>query len=199
MEPFVMPEGVGWIEVITGPMCSGKSEELVRRIRRAYYAKQEVQVFTPSRDTRGGLDTVESRNGSKQLAEVVNHAEDILAKARPGTNIIAIDEGQFLFDPTVPGSEDALWRVCDALADKGYRVIVSGLDQDFKGDPFPPMARLMSVAESVLKFSALCTVCGKPASRTILMTPASGGDFLVGSDMYEARCREHSHAEQGRK
>lgn len=185
----------GWIEVICGSMFSGKSEELIRRVRRAEIARQRVQVFKPSIDDRFSTNNVSSHSGHFWDAIPVPTANDIAAQVLPDTDVVAIDEVQF-FDWSVAD-------VCSKLADRGVRVIVAGLDQDFRGEPFGPMPLLMAQAEIVDKLQAICVVCGAPASRTqrlINGKPANYGDpiILVGaSEVYEARCR-HCHAVPGR-
>lgn len=179
----------GWIEVICGSMFSGKSEELIRRVKRAEIARQRVQVFKPAIDTRYGKKEVVSHDGNKISAYIVEKASDIFKMLLPDVQVIAIDEAQF-FD------EDII-EVCQTLADNGKRVIVAGLDQDFRGEPFGPMPKLLAVAEKVDKLQAICMVCGGPASRTqrlINGEPAYYDDptILIGAeDVYEARCREH--------
>jgi thymidine kinase len=176
-----------WIEVICGSMFSGKTEELIRRVRRAQIAKQKVQVFKPVIDDRYGVEKITSHNGLYAEALPVTDADSILGLVDPDTTVVAIDEVQF-FD----------WRisaVCAELADRGMRVIVAGLDMDFRGEPFGPMPLLMAEAERVDKLQAICVVCGRPASRTQRLIdgqPASYDDpvILVGaSEVYEARCR----------
>jgi len=177
----------GWVEVICGSMFSGKTEELIRRVRRAQIAKQEVQVFKPVVDERYGMEKITSHDGLYVEAIPVSDAAKILDLIEPDTTVVAIDEVQF-FD----------WRiaqVCDELATRGLRVIVAGLDMDFRGEPFGPMPLLMAEAEQVDKLQAICVVCGRPASRTqrlINGKPAAYSDpvILVGaSEVYEARCR----------
>ena len=180
----------GWVEVICGSMFSGKTEELIRRVRRAQIAKQKVQVFKPSLDERYALEKVTSHNGMDLDATIVTEAREILDLVEPDTAVVAIDEVQF-FDWTIA-------EVCNALAENGKRVIVTGLDMDFRGEPFGPMPLLMAEAERVDKLSAICVVCGAPASRTQRLIdgqPASYDDpvIMVGaSEVYEARCR-HCH------
>ncbi len=179
----------GSIEVITGSMFSGKTEELIRRLRRARIARQTVQVFKPIIDTRYSVEKVKSHAGSEFEATPVPAAADILPLIRPETTVVALDEAQF-FDIEVC----ALVR---ALAERGLRVIAAGLDQDFRGDPFGPMPQLLSLAEQVDKLHAICAVCGDEASRTqrlINGEPARYSDPVVvvgASELYEARCREH--------
>ncbi len=177
----------GWIEVICGSMFSGKSEELIRRVRRAEIAKQKVQVFKPSLDDRYSTQSVASHSGSYWEAIPVKDVADIASRIEPDTDVVAIDEAQF-FDWTIAD-------LCSDLADRGVRVIVAGLDLDFRGEPFGPMPLLMAQAEIVDKLQAICVRCGAPASRTqrlINGVPASYNDpiILVGaSEVYEARCR----------
>ena len=180
----------GRIEVICGSMFSGKTEELIRRVRRAQIAKQKVQVFKPGLDDRYQVEKVSSHTGMHLDAIVVKEAKEILQLVDPDTTVVAIDEGQF-FDWTIAD-------VCNALADQGRRVIIAGLDMDFRGEPFGPMPLLMAQAEKVDKLQAICVVCGAPASRSqrlINGQPASYDDpvILVGAEeVYEARCR-HCH------
>ena len=177
----------GWIEVICGSMFSGKTEELLRRLRRAVIARQNVQLFKPAIDNRYGVTTVASHDGAKWEGTVVGEATEILNLVEPETHVIAIDEVQFF--------EDAIVDVCDALALQGKRVIVAGLDLDFRGEPFGPMPALMAKAESVRKLHAICMVCGGEASRTqrlINGKPAYYEDPIVligAAESYEARCR----------
>lgn len=177
----------GWVEVICGCMFSGKTEELIRRLRRAQIARQQVQVFKPLIDTRYGTERIRSHNGMDIEAIPVSHARAILEHLRPGTTVVGIDEAQF-FD----------WEIADVvqeLADRGIRVIVAGLDMDFRGEPFGPMPLLMAQAEQVDKLHAICVVCGAPATRTqrlINGRPARYDDPVIlvgGSETYEARCR----------
>jgi thymidine kinase len=180
----------GTLEVICGSMFSGKSEELIRRVRRAEIARQKVQVFKPAIDNRYSDRNVASHSGVMRDAVPVGDVEQLEAAIRSDTNVVAIDEVQF-FDQSVAD-------LCCRLADKGMRVIVAGLDQNFRGEPFGPMPRLMAEAEVVDKLQAICVVCGAPASRTQRLInghPASHDDpvILVGaSEVYEARCR-HCH------
>ncbi len=185
----------GHVELICGSMFSGKTEELIRRLKRAEIAKQRVQVFTHNLDTRYGESQVASHSGANWNAIPVQQAGQILERVHPEATVVAIDEAQF-FD----------WRIADVanrLADRGMRVIVAGLDMDFRGEPFGPMPLLMANAEQIDKLSAICVVCGAPASRTqrlINGAPAKYDDpvILVGaSEVYEARCR-HCHQVPGR-
>ncbi len=177
----------GWIEVICGSMFSGKTEELIRRVRRAQIAHQKVQVFKHSLDARYAQREVASHNGLQIAAVPVENAAQLEELIEPDTTVVAIDEGQFF--------DGELVRLCKGLADRGVRVIVAGLDMDFRGEPFGPMPYLMAEAERVDKLQAICVVCGGPASRTqrlINGRPAAYDDpvILVGArEVYEARCR----------
>ncbi|MUV37408.1 Thymidine kinase [Lentibacillus sp. JNUCC-1] len=179
----------GWVEVICGSMFSGKSEELIRRIRRATYGKLNVRTFKPAIDNRFKGDSVVSHDGSSAIARPVERATDILEHVDDDVDVIGIDEAQFF--------DEALEPVAESLADAGKRVIVAGLDTDFRGEPFGAMPRLMAMSEAVTKLNAICPVCGSPASRTqrlINGKPASYNDpiILVGaSESYEPRCRHH--------
>lgn len=180
----------GWIEVVCGSMFSGKTEELIRRLRRAQIARQKIQVFKPMLDDRYAVEKVTSHNGVHFRATPVQGAAEFMSLVESDTTVVAVDEAQF-FD----------WRVaeaCNTLADRGVRVIVAGLDMDFRGEPFGPMPLLIAQAERVDKLQAICVKCGAPASRTqrlINGQPAAYDDpiILVGaSEVYEARCR-HCH------
>jgi thymidine kinase len=184
-----MLHGTGAIEVITGSMFSGKTDELIRRLRRARIARQQIQVFKPSVDVRYEKSKVTSHAGTEFEATPVESAGEIPALIQKGTTVVALDEAQF-FDP-------AIVAVVQQLADRGLRVIVAGLDMDFRGDPFGAMPALMSQAEQVDKLHAICMVCGEAATRTqrlINGRPAHYHDPVVvvgASEMYEARCRHH--------
>jgi len=177
----------GWIEVICGPMFCGKTEELIRRVKRTVIARQKVQVFKPVLDTRYIHQKVTSHDGAHFQATPVAEATDILKKLEPDTEVVAIDEAQF-FDWSIS-------EVCNELANRGLRVIVAGLDMDFRGEPFGPMPVLMAQAERVDKLQAICQRCGAPAShsqRLINGQPAAYDDpvILVGAaEVYEPRCR----------
>ncbi|MBV7330375.1 thymidine kinase [Chloroflexi bacterium TSY] len=186
----------GWIEIICGSMFSGKTEELLRRVRRAEIARKNVQMFKPQLDNRYGLERVASHNGvARDNVMVASTALCILEHIEPGTNVVAIDEVQF-FDRDVAD-------VCSELANAGKRVIAAGLDTDFRGEPFGPMPLLMAIAERVDKLHAICVTCGAPASRTQrlidgLPTSYDAPIILVGgSESYEARCR-HCHDVPGK-
>jgi thymidine kinase len=183
-------ERSGWIELICGSMFSGKTEELIRRVRRAQIARQQVQVFKPSLDDRYSVERVTSHNGMKLDAINVESPGEILDLVQPDTAVVALDEAQF-FSHEITG-------VCSALAERGKRVVVAGLDMDFRGEPFGPMPLLMAQAEKVDKLRAICVVCGREASRTQRLIdghPAAFDDpiILVGAqEVYQARCR-HCH------
>jgi thymidine kinase len=180
------PSG-GWIEVICGSMFCGKTEELIRRVRRAQIARQKVQVFKPTIDTRYTEREVTSHNGVQIQAMPVENVTQIQAQIEEDTTVVALDEAQFF--------DDTIVALCEKLAIQGVRVIVAGLDMDFRGEPFGPMPALMARAERVDKLQAICVVCGGPASHTqrlINNQPAAYDDpiILVGaSEVYEARCR----------
>jgi len=180
----------GMIEVVCGSMFSGKTEELMRRLKRAQYAKQKIQVFKPVIDQRYSTDHVQSHDANKILSIPVRSSKEILEKIDDNTRVVGIDEAQFF--------DDSLVEVAQKLAYRGTRVICAGLDMDFKGQPFGPMPKLLAVAESVTKLSAVCVICGAPATRsqrviTEFETPHPNhteNQVLVGaSDYYEARCR----------
>jgi thymidine kinase len=179
----------GWIEMICGSMFSGKSEELIRRVSRAQFAKQRIAVFKPVLDNRYAEEAVVSHNGTSVMAKPISHSAEIFQYIDEKLDIIAIDEVQFFDNEVV--------EVAQNLADSGYRVILAGLDQDFRGKPFGPVPVLMSLAESVTKLQAVCSICGSAASRTQRLidgTPASFDEpvILVGaSEAYEPRCRHH--------
>lgn len=181
--------GSGSIELVCGSMFSGKTEELLRRIRRAEIARRRVQIFKPHIDARYGLQRVASHNGvAREDVVVVATASAILEQLQAETDVVAIDEIQF-FDWSVAD-------ICTKLADDGRRVIAAGLDQDFRGEPFGPMPLLMALAERVDKLQAICVCCGAPASRTQRLIdgrPARYDDPIIlvgGSESYEARCRQ---------
>lgn len=179
----------GSIEVICGSMFSGKTDELIRRLVRARIAKQKVQVFKPAIDVRYAVEKVTSHAGSNYDAIPVQKAAEIRERVEPDTTVVGIDEAQF-FDPEVI-------QVADELATSGIRVLIAGLDTDFRGEPFGSMPVLMSMAEQVDKLHAICMVCGDEASRTQRLVngkPARFDDPVVivgASEMYEARCRKH--------
>ena len=185
----------GSVEVITGSMFCGKTDELIRRLRRATIAKQAVQVFKPALDKRYGESKVVSHAGSQYDATPVDDAAAIRAKLHKDTTVVAIDEAQFMDDDLIP--------LVNELAERGLRVIVAGLDTDFRAEPFGPMPALIAQAEWVDKFQAICMVCGGTAARTQRLVdgkPAHYDDpvVIVGAqELYEARCRKHHEVPRG--
>ncbi len=179
----------GSIEVITGSMFSGKTDELIRRLRRAKIAKQGVLVVKPSLDTRFSVDKVASHAGSEFEATPIQSTAEIETLLNDDITVLAVDEAQFL--------DESICEVVQKLADDGRRVIVAGLDTDFRAEPFGPMPELMALAERVDKLHAICMVCGGPASRTQRLIDGKPARYdepvvVVGaSELYEARCREH--------
>jgi thymidine kinase len=171
----------GWIEVITGSMFSGKSEELIRRLRRAQIAKQRVQVFKPAFDHRYADDHIVSHSDIRLPSRSVASSRGLLEAVAADTEVVGIDEGQF-FDLELP-------LVCNTLADRGTRVIVAGLDQDYLGKPFEPMPQLLAIAEYITKTLAICMVCGNPANHTQRLVPNSERVLIGAQGTYEARCR----------
>jgi len=177
----------GWIELICGSMFSGKTEELIRRLKRAEYARQKAQVFKPSLGQRYDKTMISSHAGAKFEAQIVDSVAEIANLIEADTQVIGIDEVQFF------GWEIA--ELCHKLAGEGKRVILAGLDMDFRGDPFGPVPVLMAQAESVDKLQAICMVCGSSASRTQRLVngkpaPYDAPVILVGAqEVYEARCR----------
>jgi len=172
---------IGWIEVICGPMFSGKSEELIRRLRRAMIARKRVQVFKPSLDDRYAADEIVSHGDVRMKSEVIQSAEEILHKLDWRTEVIGVDEANFMGPSLIP--------VATRLADSGKQVIVAGLDTDYLGRPFPPIPELLALAESITKTLAICVRCGNPAKHTQRLV-ASDELIVVGAaGCYEARCR----------
>jgi thymidine kinase len=171
----------GWIEVIVGSMFSGKSEELIRRLRRAQIARQKVQIFKPALDTRYSDDHIVSHSEMRIPSCAVRTARELLDKVAPDTEVVGIDEGQF-FDAELP-------MVCDTLAEQGKRVIVAGLDKDYLGKPFEPMPHLLAIAEYITKTLAICMVCGNPANHTQRLVASQERVLLGAQGAYEARCR----------
>jgi thymidine kinase len=192
---FVAGTTTGWIEVICGVMFSGKSEELIRRVRRAIIARKKVQVFKSHLDERyGGIYTISSHDGRTVEAIPVDTPEQIVRLIEPDTQVIAIDEAQFL--------DDSIVDLVTVLANSGRRVILAGTDCDFRGEPFGPMPKLLAVAEVVDKLHAICVICGNPASRNQRLVggrPAryDSPTIMVGSaEAYEARCRSCHYVPQ---
>ena len=171
----------GWVEVICGSMFSGKSEELIRRLRRAQFARQEVLAFKPHLDNRYTADEIASHSQMRATCIRISQASEILHHLLPTTQVVGIDEIQFLGIAAVP--------VVEELAKRGLRVICAGLDQDYKGEPWHPMPELMARAEYVDKMHAICLQCGKPASRTQRKVAGAGRVLIGTDDTYEARCR----------
>jgi thymidine kinase len=172
----------GSVEVIVGSMFSGKSEELIRLLRRAEFARQPLQVFKPRIDKRYSEDHVASHDRSLFPSTVIDHAAEIYRHLSPDTRVIGIDEGQFF--------DDELVDVADELANRGLRVIIAGLDMDWKGEPFHPIPSLMAIADSVLKLHAVCVICGNQAARTQRLVKNTSSILVGERDAYEARCRE---------
>jgi thymidine kinase len=176
----------GQIEVICGSMFSGKTEELLRRVKRAQIARQKVQVFKPRIDNRYSADHVQSHDASKIISRPIDRAADVFRYLENNTRVVGVDEAQFF--------DDGFVEVCQQLAYRGIRVVVAGLDLDFRGQPFGPMPALLSVAEQVTKLQAVCMVCGGPASRSQRLSAPENSQkdatVLVGAkEYYEARCR----------
>src|SRR5881296_4387908 len=171
----------GWIEVVVGSMFSGKSEELIRRLRRAQIARQKVQIFKPALDNRYAESDIVSHSEMRIPSENVSSSRELLERVQPDTEVVGIDEGQF-FDLDLP-------TVCNTLADRGKRVIVAGLDQDYLGKPFEPMPQLLAIAEYITKTLAICVVCGDPANHTQRLVASSDRVLVGATGMYEARCR----------
>ncbi len=179
--PHQLPKDTGWIEVITGCMFSGKTEELIRRLRRAQIAKQKVKIFKPKIDSRYSANSIVSHNEQslpsiliEDIVEVLDHTND--------AQVIGIDEAQF-FNEGIVG-------ICNTLASRGKRVIVAGLDQDYTGKPFEPIPQLLAIAEYITKQHAICVVCGNPADKTQRKTSDSKRVIVGAADIYEARCRK---------
>jgi thymidine kinase len=172
----------GHIEVICGSMFSGKTEELIRRIRRAEIGRQRVKVFKPKIDNRYSEFLIVSHSEQSYPSEIIDNAEEMLDRSFD-VEVIGIDEAQF-FDSN-------LVQVCQALADSGKRVIVAGLDQDYRAIPFEPIPQLLAVAEYITKTLAICVVCGAPANRTQRVTKSTDRVLVGGENYYEARCRLH--------
>jgi thymidine kinase len=184
-----MKHKTGSIEVVCGSMFSGKTDELIRRLRRAVIARQKVQVFKPSIDVRYAVEKVTSHAGADFEAIPVHNSDEIAGKLDSDTTVVGVDEAQFF--------DEGIVEVVRQLAERGIRVLVAGLDTDFRAEPFGPMPILMAVAEHVDKLQAICMVCGEPASRTQRLLdgkPARYDEPIVAvgaSEMYEARCRLH--------
>ena len=179
--PHQLPKDTGWIEVITGCMFSGKTEELIRRLRRAQIAKQKVKIFKPKIDSRYSKNSIVSHNEQslpsiliEDIIEVLDHSND--------AQVIGIDEAQFF--------NEGIVHICNLLASRGKRVIVAGLDQDYTGKPFEPMPQLLAIAEYITKQHAICVICGNPADKTQRKTSESERVIVGAADIYEASCRK---------
>ena len=187
----------GRLEVITGPMFCGKTDELLRRLRRAIIAKQKIQVFKPGFDIRYSSEKVTSHAGNEYDAYPIENTTEIPALLRDDVTVVAIDEAQFF--------DEEIIHVIQKLVDQGIRVIVGGLDMNFRGDPFGQMPMLLSQAEIVDKLHAICMICGEAATRTQRLVDGEPAHFddpiiIVGaSEMYEARCREHHQVPKGKR
>jgi len=171
----------GWIEVITGSMFSGKSEELIRRLRRVQIARQRVQIFKPLLDDRYGEGHIVSHSDMRIASQNVRTSGEMIEQVHDDTEVVGIDEGQF-FDANLPAA-------CNTLANHGKRVIVAGLDQDYLGRPFEPMPQLLAIAEYITKTLAICVVCGNPANHTQRLVASSDRVLVGATGLYEARCR----------
>lgn len=179
--PLHWGQAGGWIEAVVGSMFSGKTQELIRRLRLASIARQKVQVFNSKLDTRYAKDHIVSHDLAKIPCFATARAREILDIVEPDTQVVGIDEVQFF--------DDGIVAVCEELADQGRRVIVAGLDQDFRGVPFPVTAQIMAVAEFVTKNLAICSVCGSPANRSQRLSISKKVIEVGSQDKYEARCR----------
>src|SRR5688572_30946300 len=171
----------GWVEVIAGSMFSGKSEELIRRLRRAKIARQKVQVFKPELDSRFSDNQIVSHSEMRHESANSRSAAEIMAKIDPDTEVVGIDEGKFF--------DNELVTVANELARRGVRVIIAGLDQDYTGKPWEPMPQLLAIAEYITKTHAICMRCGQPANYTQRTVQSEERVAVGGADMYEARCR----------
>jgi thymidine kinase len=179
---YGFPKDIGWIEVVCGSMFSGKTEELIRRIKRAVYGQQKCQVFKPRLDDRYDAVEVVSHSQLRLVSTPIDRAEEIFYRLDPETKVVGIDEVQF-FGPEVVA-------VCEALAHKGLRVICAGLDQDYQGRPFEPMPHLLAVSEFITKVHAICVVCGNPANRSQRILSSDERVMVGAAGAYEARCRK---------
>ncbi len=179
--PHSMPKETGWIEVIAGCMFSGKTEELIRRLRRAKIAKQKVQIFKPRIDTRYSISDIVSHSEQSLPSILIDDINDVWNYSKDA-EVIGIDEAQFFSSDIV--------EICNKLAYQGKRIIVAGLDQDYKGIPFEPMPQLLAIAEYITKTLAICVVCGNPADKTQRKTTTAERVVVGAADIYEARCRK---------
>jgi thymidine kinase len=179
--PHQLPKDTGWIEVITGCMFSGKTEELIRRLRRATIAKQNVVIFKPKIDVRYSESEIVSHSDQSLPSQVIEDASEIFALTQ-NSHVIGIDEAQFF--------KTNIIEISNKLADDGKRVILAGLDQDYRGLPFGPMPQLLAIAEYITKTLAICVVCGNPADKTQRKTASKDLVVVGAADIYEARCRK---------
>ncbi len=186
----VVQKHMGWIEVICGSMFSGKTEELIRRMRRAQIARQRIAIFKPAIDTRFSETEIVSHDDQKLPSLIVKNAQQIIPLALEA-QVVGIDEAQFF--------GKALVRVCKTLANMGKRVIIAGLDMDFRGAPFHPIPDLLAIAEDITKTHAICVVCGNPANFTQRKTKSRNQVVIGAADIYEARCRNCFEAPQQEK
>jgi thymidine kinase len=184
LEPHFSGQRSGWIEVICGSMFSGKTEELIRRLKRAKIASQKVEIFKPVTDTRYDIKSVVSHDANSILATPIEHSSKLL-ELTDGVSVVGVDEAQF-FDLDLP-------EVCQKLALKGTRVIAAGLDMDYKGNPFGPMPNLLAVAEYITKVHAICQHCGNLATHSYRLSEEEGQVVLGEKERYEARCRTCYH------
>ena len=178
--PHQLPKDTGWIEVITGCMFSGKTEELIRRLKRAQIAKQSVKIFKPRIDERYSKNSIVSHNEQSLPSILIDDIIEVLDHAN-NAQVIGIDEAQFF--------NESIVHICNLLASRGKRVIVAGLDQDYTGKPFEPIPQLLAIAEYITKQLAICVVCGNPADKTQRKTTNSERVVVGAADIYEARCR----------
>jgi len=179
--PHAMPKSTGWIEVIAGCMFSGKTEELIRRLRRASIAKQRVKIFKPKIDDRFSTSDIVSHSEQSLPSILIDDINEVL-KFTDDADVIGIDEAQFF-------SSDII-KICNLLANNGKRIIIAGLDQDYRGIPFEPMPQLLAIAEYITKTLAICVNCGNPADKTQRKIISSERVVVGASDIYEARCRK---------
>ncbi len=179
--PPPVRSNVGWVEVIAGSMFSGKSEELIRRLRRARIARQKVQVFKPVIDSRFSDNHIVSHSEMRHESSNIRTAAEIMANVDPDTEVVGIDEAQFF--------DEELVNVANELARRGVRVIIAGLDQDYTGKPFEPMPQLLAIAEYITKTHAICMKCGQPANYSQRTFESEERVAVGASDKYEARCR----------
>jgi len=179
--PHQLPKDTGWIEVITGCMFSGKTEELIRRLRRAQIAKQKVKIFKPRIDARYSENSIVSHSEQSLPSILIDDIIEVL-KLSEDAQVIGIDEAQFF--------NEGIVHICNLLASRGKRVIVAGLDQDYTGKPFEPIPQLLAIAEYITKQHAICVVCGNPADKTQRKTSESERVIVGAANIYEARCRK---------